>query len=200
MSRIFLSTFVRAVALLMTAGVLACAANPGMPGSTEAPANNSRPEDFRLGTGDKVRVIVFGADKLGGEFTIDPDGALYIPLVGAIGVSGSTLNEAAAKIAKRLRDEKMVDNAQVSVVLTEARPFYIYGEVTKSGSYPYLPGMNVLSAIATAGGFTYRATEGHVFVRHGGTGSEVEVDLTDGAKPPMPIYPGDIIRVPGRFF
>ena len=211
MPRTFAGYFIRTTALLAISCAVAC--TQGNSGSlsaaqsgnerakaTDTQASSNKPEEFRLGTGDKIRVSVFGADKIGGEFTIDPDGSIYIPLVGAISANGSTLSEVAATVAKRLRDEKMVDSPQVSVGLVEARPFFIYGEVTKSGSYPYLPGLNVLSAIATAGGFTYRATENHVFVRRGGTGNEIDVNLSDPSKPPVPIYPGDIIRVPGRFF
>src|SRR5260370_36044137 len=120
--------------------------------ATDAQASSNKPGEFRLGTGDKIRVSVFGADKIGGEFTIDPDGSIYIPLVGAISANGSTLSEGAATVAKRLRDEKMVDSPPVRVGLVEARPFFSHGRATKARSYPYLPGLNVLSAIAPPGG------------------------------------------------
>src|SRR5260221_610589 len=152
---------IRMTALLALSCAVACtqgnsgslsAAQSGNEGpkAMDSEASSNKREEFRLGTGDKIRVSVFGADKIGGEFTIDPDGSIYIPLVGAISANGSTLSEVAATVAKRLRDEKMVDSPQVSVGLVEARPFFIYGEVTKPGSYPYLPGLNVLSAIASS--------------------------------------------------
>lgn len=186
--------------LVMLSSVVACSGtDTAAIGSVGAPAGNDV-EDFRVGVGDKIRVTVFGADKIGGEATVGADGSIYMPLVGAIGVTGKTLSEIAVAVGNRLREEKMVDRPQVSVTLVEARPFFIYGEIVKSGSYPYFPGLNVLSAIATAGGFTYRAKEDHVFVRRGGNGTETYVDITDPKAPPTPVYPGDIIRVPGRLF
>jgi polysaccharide export outer membrane protein len=56
--------------------------------------------------------------------------------------------------------------------------------------------MNVLNAVALAGGFTYRAREGEVYIKHAGSNDEVAVDVDAGGK----VEPGDIIRVRERFF
>ncbi len=83
-------------------------------------------------------------------------------------------------------------NPKVSVTILAYRPFYIYGEVTKPGEYPYASGMRVMSAVATAGGYTYRANQNYVVVtRHG---------QERKALPGTPILPDDIIRVPERYF
>src|ERR1700724_767017 len=72
------------------------------------------------------------------------------------------------------------------------RPFYIYGEVKPPGTYPYASGMRVVSAVATAGGYTYRANENYVVIsRHG-------VDRK--ALPDTAIEPNDVIKVPERYF
>jgi protein involved in polysaccharide export with SLBB domain len=89
-----------------------------------------------------------------------------------------------------------MQDPQVSVDLVAASPFYVLGEVEKSGEYPYHPGLNVISAIATAGGFRYRADQDKVFVRRRGQASEIALPTLSAA----PVYPGDIVRVPGRFF
>jgi polysaccharide export outer membrane protein len=80
----------------------------------------------------------------------------------------------------------------VSVTILAYRPFYIYGEVTKPGEYPYASGMRVMSAVATAGGFTYRANESYVVVTRDGKEHKAE--------PNTPIQPDDVIRVPERYF
>ena len=89
-----------------------------------------------------------------------------------------------------------VADPQVSVTLVSARPFYILGEVQKPGEYPYQGGLDIVSAIATAGGFTYRAEQTFVFVRRAGARDEIQVPLSSA----LPVGPGDVVRVPGRSF
>jgi polysaccharide export outer membrane protein len=74
--------------------------------------------------------------------------------------------------------------------------FYIHGEVKKSGEYPYRPGLTVMDAVATAGGFTYRADESKAVVRRAGDNvdSVVPLDRT------ISVSPGDNIKIPERFF
>jgi polysaccharide export outer membrane protein len=152
--------------------------------------------DYRLGRGDKVRVRVFGTDQMGGEFQIDLTGSIDPPLVGVVRAEGLTPAELKAKLVERLRSGRIIDDPQVSVDLVAASPFYVLGEVEKSGEYPYQPGLNVVSAIATAGGFRYRADQHKVMVRRRGQTAEVALPTFSAA----PVYPGDIVRVPGRFF
>ena len=162
-----------------------------------APADEGAQQgEFRLGSGDKVRVNVFDAEKLSGEYDIDLSGTLVMPLIGAIPAAGSTPPELADKVARRLRDEHLMDNPQVTIQVLSARPFYILGEVDKPGEYPYRAGLNVVSAIATGGGFKYRADEDYVFIQRYGETKEVKVPVS-GA---VPVYPGDIVRVPRVFF
>ena len=80
--------------------------------------------------------------------------------------------------------------------VTSFRPFYILGEVEKPGEYPYRPGLNIMSAIAVAGGNTYRASRSKVYIQRNGTGSFQEVPFG----PAIQVYPGDIIKVPERYF
>ena len=85
---------------------------------------------------------------------------------------------------------------RVNVEIAAYRPFYILGEVKKSGEYPYRVGMTVLDAVASAGGFTYRANESKVYLRRAGSTVE-EIYPLDA---PVLIFPGDNIRIPERFF
>lgn len=164
--------------------------------SSMAPSAFSEGGEYRLGLGDKVRVRVFGADQIGGEFQIDLSGSIDPPLVGVVRAEGLTPVELKNSLAQRLKKAGIIDDPQVSVDLIAASPFYVLGEVEKSGEYPYHPGLNVVSAIATAGGFRYRADQHKVMVRRRGQTAEVALPTLSAA----PVYPGDIVRVPGRFF
>jgi polysaccharide export outer membrane protein len=153
-------------------------------------------DQYHLAGDDKIHLTVFGADQISGDYIIDTAGNVDIPLAGTIPASGMTTIELSARVAARLREEHMVTNPQVSVALLSTRPFYILGEVDKPGSYPYHQGLNIVSAVATAGGFKYRADQDHVFIRRDGKGDEIQVPFASAA----PIYPGDIVRIPDRNF
>lgn len=108
-------------------------------------------DSFRLGTGDKLRITVFQEPDLTGEYSIGSNGNVSIPLIGSIGASGLTVGELEQVIITALADG-LIRDPKVSVEVLEARPFYILGDVTAPGSYPYVNNMTVLNAIALAGG------------------------------------------------
>jgi protein involved in polysaccharide export with SLBB domain len=151
---------------------------------------------FSLGPGDKVRVTVFGADRLSGVFDVELSGSLALPLIGIIPANGRTLDDVKDEIIAQLKEQKLMDEPNVSVAMVSARPFYVIGEVGRSGSYPYLGGTNIISAIATAGGFSYRAQENYVFLRRAGSFHEIKVPLPSV----VPVNPGDIVRVASRIY
>jgi polysaccharide export outer membrane protein len=76
------------------------------------------------------------------------------------------------------------------------RPFYVLGEVTKPGEYPYRAGLTINSAVATAGGFTFRAEQDYIYIQRYGEGAETKIKMS----PSVPVFPGDIVRVDNRFF
>lgn len=147
--------------------------------------------NYRLGAGDKLHIVVAGADDLTNDYIVGDNGALSLPLIGEIKASGMTRAQVEREMEQKLA-QGYVKNPKVSVSVLSYRPFYIYGEVTKPGEYPYASGMRVMSAIATAGGYTYRAQEGYVVVTRNGQDQR--------ALPGMPIQPDDVIRVPERYF
>ncbi|GAA6155347.1 polysaccharide biosynthesis/export family protein [Pyruvatibacter sp. HU-CL02332] len=150
---------------------------------------------YKLGTGDRVRVIVFNEEDLSGEFEVDSTGSLALPLIGNISARGLTLREFETSVADALRDGYLKD-PRVNVEVLNFRPFYIIGEVENGGEYDFVPEMTVLNAVALAGGYTYRADDRRVFVTKAGTNTEVEHRMESAIK----VLPGDIIRVPERFF
>jgi polysaccharide export outer membrane protein len=169
------------------------------PDSTKtASAANSSPvssAQLRLSAGDKVKVIVFGEDKLSGDYQIDTAGYLSLPLAGTIQAAGLTKPELEQALTTKLKSEYL-RNPKVTVDVISYRPFYVLGEVQRPGEYPYRSGLNVLSAIAIGGGVTYRANNSTVLIQRSGTTEMVEYPQS----PTIPVLPGDVVRVPERFF
>lgn len=150
--------------------------------------------DYLLGSGDKLRVNVFGEEDLSGEVDVTGNGKVSLPLIGQVQAAGLTIGAFTEEVANKLR-EGYLTNPKVSVEVLNYRPFYIIGEVTTPGQYPYTNGMTVLNAVAVAGGFTYRANEDKVLITRGDQ-KEVEYALTQAVK----VLPGDIVKIPERFF
>jgi len=150
---------------------------------------------YRLQPGEKVRITVFGETGLSGEYQIDPAGFISLSLAGVVKAAGLTENELQQKLVE-LYSKEYLRNPKITVSVSEFRPFYIIGEVEKPGAYPYTSGLNVLSAIAIAGGTTYRASRSRIFIQHPGESGLRE--YTSSAA--IPIMPGDIIQIPRRYF
>ncbi len=148
-----------------------------------------------LGPNDRVRVKVYGEPDIAGEYEVDSTGQISVPLAGHVMASGLTTKQLERSIASTLA-KGIVRDPRVNVEVALYRPYYILGEVKKSGEYPYRLGLTVLDAVASAGGFTYRANENKVFLRRSG-GTAEEVHSLDS---PVPVFPGDNIRIPERYF
>ena len=148
---------------------------------------------YVLGSGDKVRITVY-AD-LTGEFEVDGSGVVACPLIGEVGAAGGTARQLEKSIASKLSDGYL-KNPTVNVEVLTYRPFFIMGEVKRPGSYPYKNGLTLLSAVALAGGYTYRAKSDIWIV------TRDNKELTGGeiTRGDFRILPGDTIVVPERFF
>jgi polysaccharide export outer membrane protein len=150
---------------------------------------------YRLGAGDKMRIIVFGEPELSGEFFVDDGGSVDLPLIGDIPAGGATVGEFEQKVVARFSDGYLRD-PKVSIEVLNYRPFFIIGEVKNGGEFPYKGGLTVQDAVAIAGGYSYRANVNVAYIRRAGSDQEVKVDLSQRA----PIFPGDNVRIPERFF
>lgn len=151
--------------------------------------------EYRLGSGDKVRVVTFGEEALSGEFFVSGSGKIAMPLIGEIDAAGRTALEVQRAVEQALRGG-FLKEPSVSVEILTYRPFYILGEVNKPGEYPYTNGLTVTNAVATAEGFTYRANTRRVFIKRADSAVEEAVPLTSTT----PVAPGDTIRIAERFF
>lgn len=163
--------------------------------STVGPATANENQIYRLGIGDQIKITVFDEPDLSGTFSIDDQGSLSLPLIGIVDVSGLSLRALERSLTARYLDGYL-KKPRVTVEVTNYRPFYILGEVNFPGSYPYVNGMNVLKAVALAGGFTYRAKEQEMTIRRAGADENKE----NAATPNTIVLPGDVIRVPERLF
>lgn len=151
--------------------------------------------DYRLSVGDTIRVTVYGHEDLSGEFEVDANGRISLPLVGDLRAADLTASQLGRQIVDALQPDYL-KNPRVSTEVLSYRPFYILGEVTSPGSYPYVKGMTVINAVAVAGGFTYRARKGRITIVRAGNADKDEFE----AELDTLLLPGDVIRVPERFF
>jgi len=152
-------------------------------------------ENYRLDSGDKIRVTVFNEETLSGEFSVGSEGSVSLPLIGTVLAKNKTPDELAGEVQSRLADGYLRE-PKVSIEVSSYRPFFILGEVKSPGQYPYASGMTVLNAIATAQGFTPRADKKVAFIRRAGSTSEITMKLT----PDLRVFPGDTIRLGERYF
>jgi polysaccharide export outer membrane protein len=166
------------------------------PGSDLPPLPMTQAGPYRLGTGEQVRIVIFGQEQLTGRFTVNDRGNISVPLLGPIPASGLTTSQLEANIADELRDKKILVNPSVSVEVVTFRPVFILGEVVKPGQYPYEPGMTALTTVAIAGGFTYRAQTGYVSILRTVNGHSFEGRAMRGT----PLQPGDVVTVFERYF
>lgn len=147
-------------------------------------------------SGDQLKVIVFGEEGLSGLYEVSPAGTISMPLVGSVRAAGRTKTEVERALTHAYASGNFLQQPKITVSVVTYRPFYVLGEVTSPGQFPYRTGLDVLDAIATAGGFSYRASKSSVLIRHAGDDVWQQYSLAA----PVPIAPGDIIRVPERYF
>jgi protein involved in polysaccharide export with SLBB domain len=150
---------------------------------------------YTLDAGDKLRVVVFGQDGISNSYVVDAAGNVSLPLVGTVPARGASTQQLAQRIAERLR-QGYVREPHVSVEVETYRPFFILGEVTTPGQYPYVADMTVEKAIAIAGGFAPRASKRSVELTRDADGAPVKADV------PLtfPMRPGDTVVVKERWF
>jgi polysaccharide export outer membrane protein len=149
----------------------------------------------RFQGGEKIRITVFNEPTLSGDYDIDPSGDVSLPLAGTVRAVGLTQPDFERALAKKFRSEYL-KNPKVTVTILQFRPIYVVGEVEKQGELAYKSGLNALTAIALAGGGTYRANRNYVLIQHFGETGMKEYPQSSGTL----ILPGDLIRVPERYF
>lgn len=182
---------------LLIFGLVLAACETTTIASGEGPVSQTTREatEYKLGPSDQLRVIVFGEEDLSGEFVIDNSGYVSLPLIGEVKASDKSIREFQIAVQNKLLDGYLKD-PRVSAEVLNFRPYYILGEVENSGEYPFSGNLTVLNAVATAGGFTYRANKKVVFIKRAGEQTENQYPLTVST----PVQPGDTVRIAERLF
>jgi len=159
------------------------------------PVMEPETNSYALDSGDKLRVVVFGQEGLSASYSVDTSGRITMPLIGAVNARGMTPAGLQLAIAARLRNG-FVREPHVAVEVEAYRPFFILGEVTLPGQYPYVPNMTVETAVAIAGGYTPRAFKQKIELTHQING------LTERrvVSPNYPVRPGETVHIAERWF
>jgi len=158
-------------------------------------AYGSYEQPYLLDLGDRLRISVFGQEGLTNSYIVDAAGFVNVSLIGPVPARGMTPVDLSHAVAGRLR-QGYVRDPHVSVEVETYRPFFILGEVTAPGQYPYVANMTVETAVAIAGGFSPRAQKSGVQLTRNmnGQSSRNKVPLT------FVVRPGDTIMVGERWF
>ena len=173
------------VALLLA--FAGCSPGSGLPVLAAKPEISA----YRLGPGDTLQIRVLGADELNGQYAVQDDGTVSMLMAGAVPAAGFTAQQVQTKIEDALKAGRYLTQPRVPVVVMNYRPYFILGEVSSPGAYPYVSGMRVLSAVAAAGGYNYRADQNFVIITR--NGEDYRADLMTF------IQPDDIIRANERW-
>jgi polysaccharide export outer membrane protein len=150
---------------------------------------------YTLDTGDRLRIVVFGQEGLTNSYVVDAQGKISMPLIGTIDARAHTTEELSRLIVDRLRGG-FIREPHVSIEVEIYRPFFILGEVTAPGQYPYVPNMTIETAVAIAGGFTPRAYRWDIHLDRPAAGGVVRRTVPALTR----VRPGDTVIVTERWF
>lgn len=191
-----MKAFLKSLSFALLLACTACGSAPAASPNLTAAAPTADPDQgYQLGSGDKLRITTYGEADLTGEFVVGDRGSVSFPLVGEIPAAKRSVADFKASLVAALKDGYLQD-PRMTVEVISYRPYYVLGEVTKPGEYPYSNGLTVLNAVAAASGFTYRANTKKVFIKRAGADAEQTLPLTANER----VQPGDTIRIGERYF
>jgi len=159
--------------------------------------------NYVIGAQDVLDVNVWKNPELTRTVPVRPDGKISLPLLNDVQAAGLTPSQLAAQINTGLR--KFVTDPQVTVIVNQinSQRVYILGEVMRAGAYPLLPGMTVLQALSSAGGFTQFANMKKIYLLRQVNGAQQKFpfnykEVLSGKRTDenIPVRPGDTIVVP----
>jgi protein involved in polysaccharide export with SLBB domain len=193
---------VRNILLLLVFLAAGCGDDPPVVYPTVAPLDETQ---IPLGPGDKLELTIFsGSRQTKATYTLDASGAIDVQYIGAVDAAGSTVPVVKQEIQRRLADGYLKDPI-VSLTLVEINSLKIsvLGQVLKSGTIRFSPGMTIVEAIAQSGGFSPMARKNMVRVTRLVDGKKeiykIPVELiAEGNRPNFPMMPGDEVFVPER--
>lgn len=152
-------------------------------------------EDYQLGSGDKIQIVVYGENDLTTNVKIDKSGLISFPFLDDIQVIDLSTKQLEKIITAGLLGDYLVA-PQVSVSISEYRPFFIHGQVKRPGGYPYQDDLTLDKAIAIAGGLSNRASKNDWNITRIVNGKTVIIEVNVMTQ----VYPDDIIKIEQSFF
>ena len=191
-----------ALALALLAPVAACHDDPPVVYPTIAPVDETK---MPLGPGDKLELtIFFGARESKATYTLDASGQVDVQYIGSVHAGGKVVNAVKNEIVERLKDGYINDPiVSLTVVEVNSRKVSVLGQVARSGTIRFTPGMTIVEAIAQSGGFSPMARKNMVKVTRFLDGHKetykIPVEMIgEGKRPNFPVMPGDEVFVPER--
>lgn len=170
------------------------------PTTEAAPRTGAVASDYRLVSGDKLRIEVYKDPQLSQSLQIRPDGKITLPLVGDVAAAGKTSTELRDTISTSLGE--YIKNPVVTVIVVETVPqqIHVMGEVNAAGPQPLTGPLSILQALAAAGGFTDFAKKSDIRVlRKTGTGTTTlrfnYNDAINSSAQPLMLQAGDVVIV-----
>ncbi|HLF97402.1 MAG TPA: polysaccharide biosynthesis/export family protein [Methylococcaceae bacterium] len=162
----------------------------------------SVPADYRVGAGDLLEVSVWREESLNKQVLVRPDGGITFPLIGDLTAGGRTVAEVKADVATRLAE--FISDPEVNVaVINVNHKIYVLGRVNKPGEFVTPNRVDVMQALAMAGGLTPFADDDNIKIIRRGEGDEVsfpfdydEVASGDSLEQNILLQRGDVIVVP----
>lgn len=164
---------------------------------------------YRISPNDMINIKVYQEDDLETRTRIGQDGTIHFPLIGSVSLAGKTVDEAEATITAMLKKDYLNDPQVTITVMEHAhRRFTVMGQVQKPGSYdiPEDESVDLLEAIAIAGGYTRIADPSHIIVKRRAGGRETILRFNAKAmaksddQQSIPVYPNDVITVAESMF
>lgn len=179
-----------------------CGDNPPVVYPTVAPFDETK---LVLGPGDKLALAVFyGSKEMKATYTLDSSGQIEVQYIGSVAAAGKTVREVQEDIRARLADGYLNDPiVSLTVVEINSLTVSVFGQVARSGTIKFTPGLTITEAIAMCGGFQPLARKNMVKVTRVIDGRKetykVPVEMiADGKRPNFPMMPGDEVFVPER--
>jgi len=190
------------VLVLIISAHLSCTDNPPPNYPTVAPFDETQ---MQLGPGDKVELTVYyGSHQLKAAYVIDAAGLIEVQFIGSAQAAGKTPNDVQRDIQERLADGYLRDPiVSLTVLEINSQKLSVFGQVARSGSIKFTPGMTIIDAIANSGGFAPLARKNMVRVTRTIEGKpiiyKIPVEMiAEGKRPNFPVIPGDQVFVPER--
>lgn len=165
-------------------------------------ARTTRQSEFVIGPADVIHVTVWKDADLSQTVTVDPNGFVSLPLLGAVRVAGMTTDQISAELESRLAAYVVSPQVTVGIVDIRSRQVYIMGKVGRAGGYPLLVPITVLQLIAQAGGLNAYAKRKDIYVLRAANGHTEKMPFNydkvtrgDGSGN-IVLQPGDTVIVP----